>query len=177
MKIFIALAAVFASAVLAQTNAPPPEQGDPLKPLSFLEGTWQAKTQGGSAAANTAGTYVFQRELRGHVLARHSHGYAGCKGPAAFDCEHNDLFYVYADSEHKELQAIYLDNEGHVIHYGVSVPDSTTAVFQSDGQEHGPQFRLIYELRNAVMSGKFQMRMPGQNEWKSYLEWSGPRQM
>lgn len=26
------------------------------------------------------------------------------------------------------------------------------------------------------MSGKFQMRMSGQSDWKSYLEWSGERQ-
>jgi uncharacterized protein YaiE (UPF0345 family) len=24
-----------------------------------------------------------------------------------------------------------------------------------------------------VMSGKFQMKMPGQPDWKTYLEWSG----
>jgi hypothetical protein len=37
----------------------------------------------------------------------------------------------------------------------------------------GPQFRLTYELKNSVLSGKFQMQMPGQSDWKSYLEWSG----
>jgi hypothetical protein len=31
----------------------------------------------------------------------------------------------------------------------------------------------VYELKAAVMTGKFQMRMPGQSEWNSYLEWSG----
>ena len=35
-----------------------------------------------------------------------------------------------------------------------------------------PQFQLVYQLRDALMSGKFQMRMPGQAEWKSDLEWS-----
>jgi uncharacterized protein YaiE (UPF0345 family) len=43
------------------------------------------------------------------------------------------------------LKAIYFDNEGHV----------------------------VYELNAAVMSGKFQMKMPGQPDWKTYLEWSG----
>lgn len=177
MNILVILVALLASAWFAQTNAPSSENADPLKALSFLEGTWQAKTQGGSAGAETSGTYVFQRELKSHVLARHSQSSASCKGPAAFDCEHNDLFYVYVDPERPGLKAIYFDNEGHVIHYDVSVPDSATAIFQSDGPGHGPQFRLIYELRNAVMSGKFQMRVPGQKDWKSYLEWSGPRQM
>ncbi len=30
-------------------------------------------------------------------------------------------------------------------------------------------------LVNLTMYGKFQVRMPGQEEWKSYLEWSGAR--
>ena len=29
--------------------------------------------------------------------------------------------------------------------------------------------------RLVFMQGKFQMRMPGQVEWKSYLEWRGPK--
>lgn len=33
----------------------------------------------------------------------------------------------------------------------------------------------MYELKDAVMRGKFQMRMPGQNDWKSYLEWTGAK--
>jgi hypothetical protein len=33
--------------------------------------------------------------------------------------------------------------------------------------------RTTYELIGPLMTGKFQSRMPGQTEWKSYLEWSG----
>jgi hypothetical protein len=33
----------------------------------------------------------------------------------------------------------------------------------------------VYELKGDVMFGKFQMHMPGQTEWKSYLEWSGAK--
>jgi len=33
----------------------------------------------------------------------------------------------------------------------------------------------MYELKDAVMQGKFQMRMPGQKDWKSYLEWTGSK--
>jgi hypothetical protein len=58
------------------------------------------------------------------------------------------------------LKAINFDNECHVIHYDVSTPDLGSAVFISDGSPHGPPFRLVYELKDAVMSGKFQMRMP-----------------
>jgi hypothetical protein len=148
---------------------------DPWKALAFLEGTWDAHTQGGAAQAQGSGTYSFASELKHHVLVRRSGDSAGCKGPASFDCEHSDVLYVYQEAQNQPLKAIYFDNEGHVIHYAVSTPDSTTAVFISEVSPSGPQFQLVYELKNTVMSGKFQMRMPGQVEWKSYLEWSGAK--
>jgi len=83
--------------------------------------------------------------------------------------------YVYEDAPGQALKAIYFDNEGHVNHYDVSTPDSNTAVFLSEPSQTGPQFRLVYERKGPVMSGKFQMRLPGQAEWKSYLVWSGAK--
>jgi hypothetical protein len=156
------------------TNQATSASADPWKALSFLEGTWDARTQAGSARAQSSGTYTFKMELKHHVLVRQSQESA-CKGPASFDCEHSDTLYVYQDAENQPLKAIYFDNEGHVIHYAVSTPDATTAIFISDASPSGPQFRLIYELKDAVMSGKFQMRMPGQADWKSYLEWNGAK--
>jgi hypothetical protein len=85
------------------------------------------------------------------------------------------VLYVYQDAENEPLKAIYFDNEGHVIHYAVSTPNSSTAMFVSDASPSGPQFRLVYELKDSVMWGKFQMRMPGETGWKSYLEWSGAK--
>ncbi len=71
------------------------------------------------------------------------------------------------------MSAIYFDNEGHVIHYAVTLPTAIEAVFLST--EPGPQFQLVYERRDATLSGKFQMRMPGASAWHLYLEWSGPK--
>lgn len=150
------------------------DAGDAWESLQFLVGTWEAKTQGGSAGAASSGTYTFQLELRNHVLARHTAN-EGCKGPADFDCEHGDLLYVYQDSAAQAPKAIYFDNEGHVIFYDVSNPRPNTAVFISAASKLGPQFRLIYELKERVMQGKFQMRMPGQSDFKSYLEWAGEK--
>jgi hypothetical protein len=147
---------------------------DPWQGLGFLEGTWEARTQAGSAGAKAAGTYTFKHELKDHVLARYSVP-AACEGPKNFDCEHGDVLYVYQEAQGQPLNAIYFDNEGHVIHYAVSTPDSATAVFLSDASPSGPQFQLVYQLKGAIMLGKFQMRMPGQQEWKSYLEWSGAK--
>ncbi len=116
---------------VAQT-APAPGT-DTWKALAFLQGTWDARTTGGSGVISN-GTYTFRQELQNHILARHtSSDRSECKGPADFDCDHGDLLYVYQDAPAQPLKDIYFDNEGHVIHYGVSTPTATTAVFLSDG--------------------------------------------
>jgi len=131
------------------------------KPLEFLIGSWEAKTQGGPAGVASSGTYTFRLDLKDHVLARHSTA-AG---------EHADLLYVYPVGG--AYRAIYFDNEGHVISYDVSTPAPLTAVFLSKASDPGPQFRLTYELKGATMRGRFEIRMPGQTEFRLYLEWSG----
>lgn len=147
--------------------------GNQWSALSFLEGTWGAKAAGNGGAAEV-GSYTFRLELRDHILARHG-DLGQCKGPSTFDCDHGDLLYIYSDAPTQPLKAIYFDNEGHVIHYDVSTPSPNAAVFLSESSQPGPQFRLTYELKGQIMYGKFQMRMPGQQEWQSYLEWSGEK--
>ena len=129
---------------------------------------------GGSARAVSTGSYLFQLELRSHILARHAIN-TECNGPADFDCEHGDLLFVYPEGPGQSLKAIYFDNEGHVIHYGVSTFEDRRVVLLSDPSQPGPQYRLSYELKGAIMSGKFEMRMPGRPEFSTYLEWSGGR--
>lgn len=172
MKIAALALLVFAVPLVAQVSSTAP--ANPLKSLDFLEGTWEARTQAGSAGATSSGTYTFKRQLGDHILVRSSHSSA-CKGPETFDCEHRDLLYVFEDSPGQALKAIYFDNEGHVIHYDVSTPTATSAIFLSEASRPGPQFRLVYDLKDGTMAGKFQMRTLGQTEWKSYLEWSGSR--
>ena len=168
MKLLCAVL-LFSAPLLGQpTPSPTP---DPFAPLAFLHGTWTAEAQG-NAGVSASGTYTFQMELGNHVLARQS-TYTGCKGPEDFNCAHGDLLYIYPEGPDHALKAIYFDNEGHVIHYSVSVPEPSTAILLSDPATPGPQFRLIYQLHDATMSGKFQIRMPGQQNWTSYLEWTG----
>jgi hypothetical protein len=90
-----------------------------------------------------------------------------------FDCEHADALYIFQEAQGTPLKAIYFDNEGHVIHYEVSSPAPNSAVFLSVAGQPGPRFRLVYQLENGTMHGKFQMAAPGQDDFKSYLEWSG----
>ncbi len=154
-----------------QGQTPANTTPDPFQALKFLEGTWEATVQN-NAAVSGSGRYTFGRELNGHILARHSTSDKNCSAPASFDCAHSDLFYVFQESPNSPLKAMYFDNEGHVIHYDVSTPKLESVVFLSSlGQ--GPRYRLAYELADGVMTGKFQMQMPGQTDWHTYLEWSG----
>lgn len=147
---------------------------DPWQSLAFLEGAWKAETTGGSAAAKSSGTYSFVRDLRGHVFSRRSTP-ASCNGPKEFDCEHSDMLFVYEEGPAHTLKAIYFDNEGHVIHYDVTTPEANAVVFLSPDSAPGPQFRLSYKFSSGIMSGKFEMHMPGANAWNTYLAWQGPK--
>ena len=170
----LVLSVLLCTTICAQDGPAQRRPEDQWQSLRFLMGTWEANTQGGSAGAEAAGTYAFQLELRDHVLVRNT-AKAGCKGPTDFNCEHGDILYVYRDAPGQPLKAIYFDNEGHVIQYGVTTPDPNTAVFVSPASQPGPQFRLVYELKGRTMQGRFQLRMPGQSDFKSYLEWSGEK--
>ncbi len=174
MKIIEMAAAVVLSALPLLAQAPPSAAGaDPFSSLAFLEGTWDAQVQS-NAAIKLAGRYTFDRELNGHILARHATSDLGCKAPTSFDCSHSDLLYVFQQTPGSALKADYFDSEGHVIHYDVTTPTATSVIFLSPAGG-GPQFRLSYELTGKVMTGKFGMHMPGQGEWRTYLEWSGSR--
>jgi hypothetical protein len=175
MKRRFALLASMALLTACVLGAQTPAPADPWAGLRFLLGSWEAKATGGMAQAQASAAYAFRLELRDHVLARHSSGGA-CIGLEDFDCQHVDLLYVYPAGNGQTLEANYFDNEGHVIHYDVSTPKPGTVVFLSDASQPGLQFRLSYELVEGVMTGKFQIQMPGQTEFASYLAWSGKRQ-
>lgn len=171
LKLYFLFVIFSCGSLVAQT--PPSNASESFRALSFLEGTWDANVQN-NAAVTESGRYTFQRELNGHILARHGTTDPNCKAPANFDCSHSDLLYVYQDDSDSPLKAIYFDNEGHVIHYNVFTPSPTSVVFVS-APGPGPTFRLTYVLSANVMTGKFEMQMPGQSIWHSYLEWSGSR--
>jgi len=175
VTLLAAMVLLIACGVAAQNSTQGPAKADPWAGVRFLLGSWSAKTTGGMAQAQTSAGYAFRLELRDHVLARHSRSGA-CNAPDDFDCQHSDLLYIYPAGNGQALQAIYFDNEGHVIRYDVSTPKTGTVVFVSDPAQPGPQFRLSYELLDEVMTGKFELKMPGQADFMSYLEWSGKRE-
>jgi hypothetical protein len=127
---------------------------DPFQSVRFLVGTWNAT----AAGSGDIGSYTFEPDLKDHVIVRHS-----------TNGEHGDLLYIYSETPETPLKAIYFDSEGHVIHYVVTNPSPTTVVFVSD------MYRLTYELKSGTMSGRFQVKPPGQGDFRSYLEWSGSK--
>jgi len=159
----------------APTAVKSPAKVDPWAGLRFLVGSWESKTTGGVAQAQASAGYAFRLELRDHILARHSRSGA-CSAPDDFNCQHSDLLYIYPAATGQAFEAIYFDNEGHVIHYGVTIPKPGTAIFLSDPAQPGPQYRLTYTFLEGLMSGQFELKMPGQTDFSSYLEWSGKRQ-
>jgi hypothetical protein len=163
----------------APASAPAPVtasvKADPWIGIRFLLGSWEAKTTGGVAQAQVSAGYSFRLELRDHVMARHSRS-KSCSAPDDFNCLHSDLLYIYPAATGQSLEAIYFDNEGHVLHYAVSSPKPGAAIFLSDPAQPGPQYRLSYTFLDGVMNGQFEMKMPSQTDFTSYLEWSGKRQ-
>jgi hypothetical protein len=67
-------------------------------------------------------------------------------------------------------RAIYFDSEGHVIRYNVTFPSSKIVVFESDGTQPGPLFRLSYWMEKGWLQGQFEIAPPS-GEYQKYMSW------
>jgi hypothetical protein len=152
------LAAAFAGAQTA-------DQKSPWKDLQFLLGKWTAS--GGGQPGTGQGAFSFQAELNNSIIVRHNFAEYASGSPAI--ARHDDLMIVYLEGAPR---AIYFDSEGHVIRYAVKIPGPDAVVFESDGTQPGPRFRLSYKLEGQSLNGKFEMAEPGKTEFKPYLSWS-----
>jgi len=63
LKTFVSVAALFALTLMQNIRALS-GPADPWKALAFLEGTWDAHTQAGSAGAQSNGKYTFKPDLK-----------------------------------------------------------------------------------------------------------------
>ena len=107
----------------------------------FLLGEWIG--EGGGNPGEATGSFSFPFELQEKVLIRKSRAdYPATKDKPAYS--HTDLMVVYQEPD-KTTRAIYFDNEGHVIHYVVSISkDQNTLTFISDASPTEPRFRFTY---------------------------------
>lgn len=144
------------------------------KGWEFLIGNWIAEG-GGKPGAASSGSFSFTPELDGKILVRRNDSeYPASGGRPAI--KHEDLMVVYKDNVNHRTSATYFDNEGHVIHYAVTVaPDGKGITFVSDPSVPGPRFRLVYTAQpDGTVHGSFDIGAPGK-DFTPYTTWSAHR--
>jgi len=139
------------------------------KKLDFLLGKWTSSA-GAKDTPHGAGHggFSFEAQLNGKIVVR--------RNVADYDSgvQHEDLMVIYAGGEPATPHAIYFDTEGHVIRYNLTFPAPNHAVFESDGTQPGPRYRLTYWLEGSALNGEFEVAPPGSG-YKAYLNWTSKR--
>jgi hypothetical protein len=165
----IATGLLFASALFAQIDTVSVQRS--WKPIEFLFGNWTGKG-GGATVGQGGGDYSFEPQISNRIVVRKSFA-EYTSGPEA-GTRHEDLMIIYSEIPGDPFRAIYFDSEGHTIRYNLKTPAPNVAVFESDGTQLGPRYRLIYALNGKSLEGKFEIAGPGA-EFKTYLSWSSVR--
>jgi hypothetical protein len=162
------LLVILLSAAL-QIAAQPAGNAD-WKKLEFLLGKWTgAAGEKESPLGAGQGSFSFELQLDRKIIIRRNN--------ASYDsgARHDDLMVIYFDGpQDSPPRAIYFDSEGHVIRYNVATPAANRAVFESDGTQPGPKYRLSYWMQGSALKGTFELAPPGA-EYKTYLSWTSRR--
>lgn len=142
---------------------------DPWKKLDFLLGDWvgvagEKDTQLGAGQ----GAFSFQSELNRKIIVRHN------QARYESGASHDDLMVIYLDAPNDTPRAMFFDTEGHVIRYGLAFPAPNRVVFESDGSQRGPRYRLTYWMENGSLNGRFEISGPA-GDYKVYLSWKSAR--
>lgn len=139
--------------------------------LQFLFGKWTGT--GGGQPGSGQGVFSFQPEVNNRIVVRRNSN-AIDSGPAA-GSSHDDLLIIYLEAADDKPKAIYFDSEGHVIRYKLTIPHPNSVVFESDGSQPGPGYRLSYVLEGKNLNGKFEMAGSNKMEYKTYLSWTATK--
>jgi hypothetical protein len=90
---------------------------------------------------------------------------------------HDDLTVIYPDPVDGML-AVYFDNEGHVIHYSVTIAEGRhEVIFASEAVLSEPRFRTTYlQQPDGSLAIRFEIAPPGNPEgFSTYTEGSVKR--
>ena len=156
-------------AMLAAVAALPAQANDSWKKLDFLVGDWVGFAgPKDSPLGPGQGAYSFAPEVNGKILVRRNN--------AQYDSgvRHDDLMVIYRDTPEDAPRAIYFDSEGHVIRYKLAFPEANRVVFESDGSQPGPRYRLTYWMDGTALNGQFEVGAPGK-EYQAYLKWTSKK--
>ncbi len=121
--------------MLAQQAMPPAD----WSAYQFLVGEWVG--EGAGSPGEGTGGFTFSFDLQKRILVRTNFAeYPAMNGRPAF--RHDDLMVVHQEPG-KPVSAEYFDNEGHVIHYTVTISgDGKSFLFVSDSSSSEPRYRL-----------------------------------
>ena len=156
-------------AFLTAVSALHAQTGDGWKKLDFLLGEWT----GGAGEKDTPngagqGAFSFRAELKDNIIVRRNNAQYNS------GVQHDDLMVIYRETPTDPPRAIYFDSEGHVIRYNLAIPAANRVVFESDGTQPGPRYRLTYWMEGASLNGQFEIAAPGK-EYQSYMKWTSKK--
>ena len=170
----IVLLLLLTSIAPAQSQAKQTKDAANWQSFRFLLGQWIG--EGTGAPGEGTGGFSFELDLQEKVIVRKNHAdYPATKDKPAFS--HTDLMVIYREVD-DSIKAIYFDNEGHVIHYSVSLSkDQITLTFISDPSPAAPRFRFIYtRVTDDRLKLEFDIAPPGKPEaFSKYIEGSAHR--
>lgn len=132
--------------------------------LEFMLGKWTGVAGGKETPLGAGqGGFSFEFDLDKKIVVRRNH--------AEYDkgVKHDDLMVIYLEGSPR---AIYFDSEGHTIRYNVTFPAKDQVIFESDGTQPGPKYRLSYWMEKNVMKGQFEVGAP---DFKTYMSWGSVR--
>ncbi len=130
--------------------------------FQFLIGSWSSPVSG-QPGEGVSGSTTFSYDLDQNIIIRKSRAeFAPAPGEKK-GLVHEDLLVIYPLPDEAQFRAIYFDNEGHTINYKVSSPARQPAViFESEGDEHSPRARLVYEAsEGGALTIEFFVAPPG----------------
>ncbi len=163
---FSAIGLILALGVLPLAAQPAPAMPD-WSAYKFVLGDWVGEASG--EPGQGSGGFSFAPDLQGRVLIRHSRTeFPATQGRPAF--AHDDILVVYQDKD--GTKADYWDNEGHVIHYDVTVEAGGSIAFVSPKVPGAPRQKLTYRpLPDGKVAVSFALAPPDKpDEFKIHVE-------
>ncbi len=154
----------------ARSDTQTPGAADPWAAFRFLLGDWIAVEGSGKPGEAVSGGFSFSFDLGGKILVRRNRADYAPKAGEKAGLSHQDLLTLYQLSEETQCRAFYVDNEGHAIHYLVTLPKDGHVMFESEASQKGPRFRLEHQLyADRSMTITFSIAMPG-GEFQVYTK-------
>jgi hypothetical protein len=144
---------------LTRSNSVAADTPEAWKPFQFLIGDWVGS--GSGKPGEGSGEFSLKFDLDQKILVRRNRDQLAPTAKQPAGAVHEDLMIIYQQPGSGAFRADYYDNEGHVIHYAISLAEHT-AVFESDEPGNATRFKLTYELKSdGLLSITFAVAGPG----------------